>query len=246
MKREIVGLVAVRTASSRLTNKAFRLLGGRPIIEILVDRLKNTPYLDGVVICTTTLPGDDAIEEYCQKKGVLCHRGEEKNVLARFLGAADKMPSDYIVRITGDNPLSDFENMKLAFEYMKANNGDYARPIGLPLGTACEIVRAISLREIDQRTSSHDLTEYMTWFFELAPFIKNTLHEVKPEHYFPELRLTVDYESDLVFLQQLFDHFGRVPNLSETVAYCRTLKEYPRVKDDPKAAEEIKSRIKFK
>ncbi|MFA6169594.1 MAG: hypothetical protein WCW67_02025 [Candidatus Margulisiibacteriota bacterium] len=246
MSKEIVGLVAVRTASSRLKNKAFKLLSGKPIIEILVDRLKATPYLDGFVICTTALSGDDAIEEFCKKKGVICYRGDDKNVLGRFLGAMERMPSDYVVRITGDNPLSDFENMKLAFEYMKANNGDYSRPVGLPLGTACEVIKTSALRELSRRTLSHDLTEYMTYFFEMAPFIKNTLYEVKPEHRFPELRLTVDYESDLIFIQKIFDHFGRVPSLKEVVAYCKTLTEYPRVVNDPVAAAEIKNQIKFK
>ncbi|MBI5698818.1 hypothetical protein HZC35_00720 [Candidatus Saganbacteria bacterium] len=245
MKKEIVGLVAVRTESTRLPNKAFRLLAGKPLLEVLVDRLIAARELDAFIVCTTVSPSDDKVEDFCCKKHVKCYRGEVNNVLGRFLGAVGLEPSEYVVRITGDNPLSDLETMRECFDHMKKHQGDYSRQIGVPLGTACEVVRTEALRELGRRTLSPDLTEYMTWFFEMAPFIKNTLYEVKPEQRFPELRLTVDYEADLVFLQKIFDHFGRVPSLSEAVAYCRTLKAYPLVKDDPQGAAEIKSKIKF-
>ncbi|MBU0630386.1 MAG: hypothetical protein KKC80_05640 [Candidatus Margulisbacteria bacterium] len=246
MAKEIVGLVAVRTESTRLPGKAFRPLAGKPLLEVLVDRLLATKELDDFIICATVNPSDDKVEEFCLTKKVKCYRGEVKNVLDRFLGATSLVPSEYVVRITGDNPLTDFLTMRECFDYMKANQGDYSRQMGVPLGTACEVIRTEALRELSRRTLSHDLTEYMTYFFEMAPFIKNTLYEVKPEHRFPELRLTVDYESDLIFIQKIFDHFGRAPSLQEVVAYCKTLTEYPRVVNDPVAAAEIKNQIKFK
>jgi spore coat polysaccharide biosynthesis protein SpsF len=246
MKKEIIGLVAVRTASSRLNNKAFRIVNNKPLIAVLVDRLEKTEYLDGFIVCTTTLPGDDAIEEFCNKKGVMCHRGEVENVMGRFLGAAEKMPSEYLVRITGDNPLTDFDNMKLSFEYMKANDGDYSRPVGLPLGTACEIIRSDSLKELNRRTVSHDLTEYMTWFFEMAPFVKKTLYEVEEKYRLPDLRLTVDYESDIIFIESIFKEFnGDIKSLDSIVSYCKMLDDYPKVVNDIELMEKIKSKIKF-
>jgi spore coat polysaccharide biosynthesis protein SpsF (cytidylyltransferase family) len=194
----------------------------------------------------TLLPGDDAIEDFCKKKNVLCHRGEVKDVMGRFLGASEKMPSEYLVRITGDNPLTDFENMKLSFEYMKENNGDYSRPVGLPLGTACEIIRTDSLKELYQRTVSHDLTEYMTWFFEMAPFIKKTLYAVEEKYRLPDLRLTVDYESDLKFIDSIFRYFnGEIVSLDRIVSYCKTLKNYPKVVDDVELMTKIRKKIKF-
>lgn len=247
MKKDIIGLVAVRTESTRLSGKAFRDLNGKPLLENLVDRLMDTDYLDGFIVCTTDSPSDDTIEKFCKTKGVDCHRGEVKDVMGRFLGAAKKMPSEYVVRITGDNPLSDLVTMDLAFEYMKKNGGDYSRPDGVPLGTACEVIRTRSLEEIHDRTLSRDLTEYMTWFFEMAPFVKSILYKVEEKYYLPDLRVTVDYASDLEFLEQVFTNFnGNVPTLDQLILYCKKLGDYPRVVGDPKLADEIKSRIKFK
>ncbi|MBU1616426.1 MAG: hypothetical protein KKF06_01420, partial [Candidatus Margulisbacteria bacterium] len=168
MAKEIVGLVAVRTESTRLPGKAFRPLAGKPLLEVLVDRLLATKELDDFIICATVNPSDDKVEEFCLTKKVKCYRGEVKNVLDRFLGATSLVPSEYVVRITGDNPLTDFLTMRECFDYMKANQGDYSRQMGVPLGTACEVIRTEALRELSRRTLSHDLTEYMTYFFEMA------------------------------------------------------------------------------
>ncbi|MBK8574360.1 MAG: hypothetical protein IPN90_01320 [Elusimicrobia bacterium] len=57
----------------------------------------------------------------------------------------------------------------------------------------------------------------------------------------PQLRLTIDYESDLRFANELLNHFqGRVPTLKEIVSHCAQLPEYPRVKEDRAAADEIR------
>ncbi|MBU0686398.1 MAG: hypothetical protein KKB81_00905 [Candidatus Margulisbacteria bacterium] len=245
--KEIVGLVAVRTESTRLPNKAFRLLNGKPLLEVLIDRLAETPYLDDFVICTTQSSADDKIENFCKEKQVKCYRGEVKNVLGRFIGASAMVPSEYVVRITGDNPLSDFYNMHQCFEYLKSKKADYSRPEGVPLGTACEVILTKALHELDDKSLAHDLSEYMTYFFELAPFIKDDLYQVEDQYNFPDLRLTVDYEKDLLFIQEIVKHFnGKIPALSEIVSYCRSLPDYPKVKSDAAMEAEIKSKIIFK
>jgi len=245
--KEIVGLVAVRTESTRLPNKAFRLLNDKPLLEVLIDRLTQTKYLDDFIICTTKNPSDDKIEAFCNKKQVKCYRGDVKNVLGRFIGASASVPSEYVVRITGDNPLSDFYNMHQCFEYLKLKRADYSRPEGVPLGTACEVIRTKALHELNDKSLAPDLSEYMTYFFELAPFIKDDLYQVEDQYNFPELRLTVDYEKDLLFIQEIVKHFnGKIPALSEIIAYCRSLSYYPKVKSNPAMAEEIKNKIIFR
>ncbi len=244
--KEIIGLVAVRSESTRLSGKAFRMLYGKPLIEHITDKLIATKHLDGFIICTTENTSDDKIEDFCKHKGVMCHRGSVKDVMGRFLGAVEKMPSRYLVRITGDNPLTDLDNMKLSFEHLKKHDGDYSRPVGVLLGTASEVIRTESLKELNRRTLSHDLTEYMTWFFEMAPFVKKTLYEVDDKYRMPDLRLTVDYQSDLEFIESIYDHFsGDVRSLDSIVAYCRQLKEYPNVVEDKALASEIKVKILF-
>lgn len=246
--KNIVGLIAVRTDSSRLKNKAFRQIHGKAIIDILIDRLIETPYLDSFIICTTTNSLDNIIEQLCTKRGVRCFRGDEKDILLRFINASKMIPSYYVARITGDNPLSDFEQMHKCYHFSKENNLDYSRPSGVPLGTAVEVIKTSALKEMHEKALTPELSEYMTYFFELAPFIKSKLYEVEESVKMPDLRLTVDYEEDLVFLNQLIDHFNKIPSLKEIVTYCKTIKNYPNTEfhADNEKMKNIKNAIKFK
>lgn len=217
------------------------------MIEVLTDRLTASVVLDGFVVCTTISPADDPIEDFCTGRGYPVHRGSVNDVLGRFVAASATMPSDYVARITGDNPFTDLDDtLPASLARLERQGTDYSRPVGVPLGTAAEVIRTAKLVELDARTRSHELTEYMTYFFEMAPFIAADLYEVREELRFPELRLTVDYESDLAFAERLLDHFGgRVPPLAEIVAYARTLDEFPRVSEDAGGADEIRNRIAF-
>lgn len=245
--KEIIGLIAVRTDSTRLPGKAFRLIGGKPLIQILLERIGNTPYLDDFIVCTTTNCSDDELAEFCSKRDIKVVRGETENVLGRFVKASMGYPSKFIVRITGDNPLTDFQIMHETFENLKSKNADYSRPVGVPLGTACEIIRTSALYELHERTLSPEMTEYMTYFFELAPFISVVLYEAAGEVRFPDLRLTVDYENDLDFMEKIINHFGgAVVPLKEIVSYCRTLKSYSKYNHDFQLEDEIKKQIRFK
>lgn len=244
--KTIIGLVAVRSGSTRLPNKAFLDLCGQPMLGVLIDRLQRTDALDDVVVCTTTAPADDRIEQFCRDRGVACFRGEVSNVLKRFTDALAVHPAQYAVRITGDNPLTDFETMKEAFAYIRSQGGDYTRQVGVPVGTACEIIRAEKLRELLRRTPSAELTEYMTYFFEMAPFIKNTLYRVGPDVTFPDLRLTIDYQADLDNVANMIrDHGNAIPPLSEIVTYFRRKPDYPRVTVNLADVETIKQQIRF-
>jgi spore coat polysaccharide biosynthesis protein SpsF len=242
---EITGLVAVRMASKRLSRKAFRTIGGKPILEILVDRLR-TSGLDDFIVCTTTAVEDKEIELWCEERGVPCFRGDSDDVLNRFIRCVDAHPSEYIVRITGDNPFTDFLSMGEMFTKMKKNNADYARQVGVPLGTACEIVRRSVLEELHRRSRTPELSEYMTYFFEMAPFIRKYYFAVPEPIRLPQLRLTIDYESDVQFANELLMHFqGRIPSLEEIVSHCARWPEYPRVVEDVAAAEEIRKKIRI-
>jgi spore coat polysaccharide biosynthesis protein SpsF len=245
--KDIIGLVAVRTQSTRLKNKAFCKISGKPILEILIDRLKETSYLNDFIICTTVLPADDTIEEFCRKSDVKCFRGENVNVLKRFVDASRSHPSNFVVRITGDNPLTDFITMHQCFALLKKTGADYSRPIGIPLGTASEVIKTDALYALYERSLTPELSEYMTYFFELAPFIQRELFQVGESIYMPDLRLTIDYEGDLISIENLVKQFNNtIPALDKIIAYFKQSKDYPKFMEDSAKANEIKSKIKFK
>ena len=103
----VVAIVQARMGSIRLPGKVLMPLGGIPALGHVVERLSFCKTLDGVVVATTTEPGDDVVVEFCEQRGVSVFRGSEHDVLDRFRQAAARFDVDPIVRITADCPAID-------------------------------------------------------------------------------------------------------------------------------------------
>ena len=101
-EQKICALIAVRMKSKRLPKKALVDIDGYTAIERVVNNLKPSKYIDEIILATTTNKEDDAIEELAKKRGLLFFRGNEDNVVKRFIDAAEKFNADIVVRVTGD------------------------------------------------------------------------------------------------------------------------------------------------
>ena len=92
---KVVATVEVRMTSSRLPGKALLEAGGKPMLQILVERLRKARLLNDIVVATTDRPSDDPIESLCSRLNVSCFRGSEENVLERVCGAASAYGADW-------------------------------------------------------------------------------------------------------------------------------------------------------
>src|SRR6185503_402596 len=103
----VVCFIEARMRSSRLPGKVLLPIMGRPMLELMVERLRRARLVDDVVIATTDDPSCDPIAEMADRIGISYFRGSEDDVLARVLGAARAYEADVIVETTGDCPLHD-------------------------------------------------------------------------------------------------------------------------------------------
>ena len=101
---KIIATIEARMTSSRLPGKVLKPILGRPVLELLIERLRRARSLNDIAVATTTNPADDAIEALARRLGVGCYRGSEDDVLDRVLKAAKSANADVIVEITGDCP----------------------------------------------------------------------------------------------------------------------------------------------
>jgi spore coat polysaccharide biosynthesis protein SpsF len=104
---KIVATIEARMTSSRLPGKILRPILGRPTLQLLIERLSLSQYIDDIVVATTINDADDPTEDLAKRLGVGCYRGSEDDVLDRVLKAAQAYQADIIVEITGDCPLLD-------------------------------------------------------------------------------------------------------------------------------------------
>src|SRR5579863_6664784 len=102
----IVATVEARMGSTRLPGKSMKEIVGKPVLELLLERLRRSRRIHETVVATTTLPEDDVLERLCQRLGLPCFRGQSEDVLDRVAKAAASAGADIIVEITGDCPLT--------------------------------------------------------------------------------------------------------------------------------------------
>ncbi len=192
-KADVLGIVQARYNSMRLKGKVARDFNGMPMIEFLLRNVARSKLMDKVVVATTTRDDDDKVERICRDACFDVFRGDVDDVLGRYCGCLDRWPADTVVRITGDNPLTDpFIIDATVAEHLRTG-ADYTVPSGLPLGIFGEIVQSESLRMADRECKDMSMREHVTLYLYKPPAKCNVQFF---RHDFPEIfqgkRVTVD------------------------------------------------------
>lgn len=168
MSEHTVAIIQARMGSTRFPGKMTALFRGQPILSWVIQRLQRCTSLDSIILATSDLDRDLVLFELAQEHGVMAFRGDEQNVLARFVGAAEVASADQVVRVCADNPLVAPEAIDQLVAFFKAERPDYAYnhvPKGdckHPDGFGAEILSASLLREILVKASEPSHLEHVT------------------------------------------------------------------------------------
>ncbi len=210
-KRKIIVSIEARMTSSRLPGKVLLDLGGRPALEQMITRIRQSKCIDDIVVATTINPSDDAIVQLCEKLGCHYFRGDEHDVLLRVLRAAQKFNATHVVGLTGDCPLIDPGHIDQVVEYFFANDFDYVTnrlsDEGLPAGFDVQIYKVADLAKIETLTKDPTDRVHVTCYFYNHPaqFKIGVLSPKKHDlEYWPELAVTLDEPSDYLLLKEIF------------------------------------------
>jgi spore coat polysaccharide biosynthesis protein SpsF (cytidylyltransferase family) len=92
-------IIPIRLSSERLPGKALRNLNGKTVFENLLGRIKLSKYYkkENVLVCTTTLPDDDKLENFLKTIGVKCFRGSVDDIIDRFYYACIEHKFDAVI-----------------------------------------------------------------------------------------------------------------------------------------------------
>lgn len=101
--------IQARMSSTRLPGKVLLPFKGSTVLEFLYDKCKDLKGIEKVVILTSDMPDDDAIEDTCHANSIPVFRGNLINVLGRFQEAAKVFCNlnDVVIRLCADSPLID-------------------------------------------------------------------------------------------------------------------------------------------
>ena len=196
-----VATIEARMNSKRLPGKVLADIVGTPALGVMVERLKEVPELDGIVIATTTNGIDDAVEALAHRLGVGCWRGNEDDVLQRVLDAATHYGANVIVELTGDCPLIDPAIISTVIERYRSAGVDYVSNTlerTYPIGMDTQVFATRVLADVAGRTMQSEDREHVSLYIYRHPELYSLENVSAPVEYKrPKLRLTLDTAEDL-------------------------------------------------
>lgn len=200
----LLGIIQARMGSTHLPGKVLRPLSGKPVLQWVIERASRIPELEKVVVATSVQPRDDAIVDFANKCGVACVRGDEEDVLSRFMTVLEQYPAPAVVRMTADNPCIDPAVASQVIGWFRGIGVDYAALGGyFPNGLDIEVVRTEALKRANELCCDIELREHVTAPIYNNPKAFSLLYVFWPEDH-REMRWTVDTRWDFDFLERLF------------------------------------------
>jgi len=213
-----VGIIQARMGSTRLPGKILAPICNQwPLLSFLVKRVAN-PQIEWW-LATSDNPLDDITAAWGAELGLNVYRGNEENVLSRFVDIAKVTGCEWMVRVTADDPFMEWETIS---ELMK-------RAISLPddidiicsnssnrqfrIGYVPEIFRSSAIRRI-QNQIPPDLFYHRS---NVTSFLIPDRADFFSDNSLPsraKWRWTVDTREDLEMAQATFSGMGNDSFLS--------------------------------
>lgn len=228
---KVVAIVQARSGSTRLPGKVLKILAGRPMLLHVIERVKACNMLDDIVIATTSLRQDRPIIKLAEQAGVSWFAGSEKNVLQRYVKAAQMSHADVVVRVTSDCPLIDPVTVDNTVMFFEVNSYDYVVAgveSGFPRGLDTEVFTLDSLVKADRRSMIESYREHVT------PYIYNHPEEffvgkfpAPSELYRPGWRLCVDEEDDFKLVDEIYKRLYRPETIIDIRQVVKLLDKSP-------------------
>jgi spore coat polysaccharide biosynthesis protein SpsF len=231
-----VATVEARMTSSRLPGKVLLEAGGRPLLEILVERLRRARGVDAVVIATSVNAADDPIAALGERLGVDVFRGSEHDVLGRVCGALRKSGADVCIEITGDCPVVDprlvdeavaaFMDTRHVHPYVSNSDPHRAVPAGLDV----QVFASEALYQLESETNDPDDREHVSYGFYRPEagdrwrprFIRHAACEGSAD-----LLVTLDYPEDYTLIRALHEALAPRDPLYSAADIVRWLRTHP-------------------
>lgn len=200
--------VQARMGSTRLPGKVMKRVLNKPLLEFLIERLKQIKSAPPIVVLTTQDPKDDVIVSYCKDHTIPFFRGPEEDVLTRYWLAAKERHPQYIMRVTADCPLIDPSILdEMITEYMTKKPDYLSNSIkrSFPRGLDAEIFSYEALEKANSEGKDPYEREHVT------PYIYNHSEQFKILNFESSIplehhRWTVDTPEDFELVRLILEN----------------------------------------
>lgn len=204
---KVVAIIQARMGSTRLPGKILKKVQGKTLLEIQLERLKQSTHIQQIVVATTALAQDNPVVDLCKQLNIDFYRGPEEDVLSRYYEAAVEFKANNIVRLTSDCPIIDPMIVDKAIAiYLKqqdlvdyvSNTLERTYPRGLDVEVfSFEALEKAYLEAVLQRDREH-----VTAYFYSNPDLFRIEH-IKGEQNYSNFRWTVDTPEDFDLIERI-------------------------------------------
>ena len=207
----IVGVIQVRTGSTRLKQKCFRNLGGMTMLDRVILQVQGSTMIDSIVISTSDSEEDDEIFDFATRKGIICTRGPLDDIVQRLFLAKTASNAGILVRLWGDCPFICPHVIDKCIIQHISTESDFTltktsslTDLTYPPGQDLEVYNASTVENLHCKLDED--SEFRT-FPRIAMYrdeeASTKIEEVRPEIVMPGSYLAVDYEEDLISAERL-------------------------------------------
>lgn len=207
-------IIQARTGSTRLPQKMLLpFYNGFSVLELLLKKLKRNIAGANIIIATTKNRTDDEIFNIAIKHNVKCFRGDEDDVLSRFINAAKENKISKIIRICADNPFLDVLSLQVLIDKFSVSDCDYmsfSTSEGIPTikthyGFWAEAVTFDALVKASALTNEKLYHEHVTnYIYTHKANFKCQFIEIDREVEQMRIRLTLDTLSDFEMQKEIY------------------------------------------
>jgi spore coat polysaccharide biosynthesis protein SpsF len=203
---------------------------GRPLLERLIERLKQAQQPEQLILATTCLPDDNRLAAVAKSNDLLVYRGAVNDVVERMLGACQTYDIDFAIIAEGDELFCDPPHIDKAIELAERTGADCVKTRDLPIGSWVVGVRRASLEEV-YLSKGNASTDAWARFFTDDPKFHTEWLEPDSElpDFDPNLRLTIDYEEDLTLARELYRRLEQPGKVVSLKAVLELVQQEPQL-----------------
>jgi spore coat polysaccharide biosynthesis protein SpsF (cytidylyltransferase family) len=222
-----LAIIQARMSSTRLPGKVLLPLSDKPVLEHVIQRVRNCKLVDKVVVATTVHDSDDIIEDWCKKNNFEYYRGSLEDVLDRYYEVASQFKAENILRITADCPVIDSGIIDEVIEKYHEGNFDFYGLSGeFPDGLDCTMFSFKALETAWKNSKLQSEREHV------GPYMVNhpELFAIGGYEKFKNLghlRLTLDDPRDYQLLSTIFKKLYDIDNFFNHEMIINLLNESP-------------------
>lgn len=232
-------IIQARMTSTRLPGKVMLPLCGKPVLQVMLERL--APLQANIIVATTDDGTEAPIIDLCKSLNIRYFRGSTEDVLGRYYQAAVHFGANSntaIVRLTSDCPLIDYELVSKTISTFQTNLYDLVSlgpHSGFPRGLDSCVFAFKLLENAHLKATTQPDREHVTLGF--AKFSSFTSHSISAHEDNGHYRLTLDEQDDYKAIKAIYEKMQNKLNF-DYPTLMQLLKNNPYLADINKHVEQ--------